>query len=204
VIAAGLLFAGSACITFEVSRVEVTPEPVPADLEGARWDASFLEYCVHNPGEGYVEHGQFVRLVAEAFDRWGVATKDSGECPGTMRSGNRRNEIAWGALPQRDNDLHEAGLTEVLFETCGSRCPPGAPPEIVEADITISNDPPGRLRNRDCLFATLLHETGHFLGIAHLGQPAVMAPVSFDCPQRLTEADREALLRLYPSLSSYR
>ena len=197
-----LLLMATSCFSVEFRPIDVTPETRPAELDGARWRTSELEYCVHNDEPGYVAHPQFVRLIDEAFARWGVAASNIGACDGEMQSGNQRNEIAWGALPQRADELHEAGLTEVLFQTCSSRCDPGARSEIVEADITVSNNPPGRLRNSDCLFATLLHEAGHFLGIPHLSGEAVMAPVTFDCPQRLTETDVEALRLLYPSLTS--
>ena len=195
-------FIAASCIRVGVGPIDVTPEALPAELEGARWQEAEIEYCVVASDEGFIDHGQLVRLTEEAFRTWGVATVNTGDCPSEQGSGNRRNEIGWGALPQRQDRLHEAGITQVLYRPCPSRCGPEADAQIVEADITIHSSPPQRLRNEDCLFATLLHEAGHFLGVPHLESPAVMAPVTFDCPQELTQANFDALRRLYPSLSS--
>lgn len=132
----------------------------------------------------------------EAFQRWGVEVINDGDCSGAAQ-GNRRNEITWGVPPERTDDVHEAGFTRLLFQSCPGGCPGGSDSQIVEADILVHPSPPGRFRNTDCLFSTLLHEAGHFLGAPHLASPAVMAPVTSTCPQELTPADREAIGRLY-------
>jgi hypothetical protein len=67
----------------------------------------------------------------------------------------------------------------------------------VEADITIDTAPPAEFRGGDCLYSTLLHETGHFLGLEHLPAPAVMASETSTCLGTLTGADREALRARY-------
>jgi hypothetical protein len=111
---------------------------------------------------------------------------------------HRRNEIGWGVPPDPGDGLHASAYTRLLYQGCLSGCEGGSDSRIVEADVFLHPDPPERLRSDDCLLSTLLHETGHFVGLPHLDPPAIMAPVSRDCPQELRAADRAAFEALYP------
>jgi hypothetical protein len=195
-LATALLLA-SACTEIR-QTVKITPEPVPEEIEGALWPDQPVHYCVVRDDQGFADYEDFVRLTERAFRAWGIAVVNDGACSGPAQQGNRVNEIGWGIPPQRGDDLHEAGFTRLLYERCAANCLGQSGPEIVEADIEITPDPPRRLASLDCLYSTLLHETGHLLGVHHLDSPAVMAPVSFTCADELTAADRQALDQLYP------
>jgi hypothetical protein len=186
-----------ACMTIE-RDVRVTPAPVPEEIEGAAWQNLPASYCiVRQEGAGFVSHERFVELTIRAFDVWGVPVVHEGDCPGEPEQGNGRNEVYWGSLGEAEGGgVNEAGRTQLLYRHAGNN----GPAYIVEADIVIDSDPPGRLRNEDCLLTTLMHEAGHFFGIHHLETPALMAPVIQDCNPELTEADREAIDELYPDI----
>ena len=100
-------------------------------------------------------------------------------------------------VPSAGPDVYEAGLTSTSYERCTSGCDSDDPVRIIEADITIDTSPPAEFRSRRCLYSTILHETGHFLGLDHLSPPAVMAAETSTCLEALTEADREALVARY-------
>ena len=68
---------------------------------------------------------------------------------------------------------------------------------LLEADIIIEKSAPRDFRSARCLYSTLLHETGHFLGIQHLPPPAVMQPETSDCPTKLTAADTAEVVARY-------
>jgi hypothetical protein len=118
-----------------------------------------------------------------------------------VREGNGRNEVAWGSIDMdevgQEAGVYRNGLTRKLFQSCPESCPGGAQSELIEADILLAPSPPIDFQNEACLFWTLLHEAGHFVGVPHLEFPAVMAPESVDCPQDLTIADHSALAELY-------
>jgi hypothetical protein len=199
---AALVLAGTvlfACI--EITRrpdIEITPEAVPEELRGANWPDLPVHYCIVRDDQGFAAYEDFARLTEEAFRAWGIPAVNDGVCAGAAQQGNRRNEIGWGLSPQQTAGVHEAGYTRLLFQRCTFGCAGEDGAEIVEADIMIAPDPPRRLASLDCLRTTLLHETGHFLGVQHQPSPAVMAPISFSCPQELTDVDRAAIETLYP------
>ncbi|MGE3960398.1 MAG: matrixin family metalloprotease [Dehalococcoidia bacterium] len=199
-----LLLLSTACI--EVRRsvdVSVTPGTVPEEIRGARWQELPVTYCIAagaSPEEGFVEPARLEELVADAFARWGMEVQGEGECNGPAERGNGRNEVTWdsrGRGADGEGGVFEAGFTRQLFRSCPGGCEGGAQSRLVEADILLTPAPPDRFRNEACLFATLLHETGHFLGVPHLASPAVMAPAASECPDALTDADRSALAELY-------
>lgn len=189
-LAAPLVLA--ACITIEVP-VEVEPESVPAEIEGARWPNPPVPYCiVRDPEGGFADHETLVALTQEAMEHWGVPTLYEGDCPGPLETNNGRNEIAWGDLPDAGAFLSKAGSTNLRYLT---RVLNGDT-EITEADIVINRTPPAGKDSTECLFSTLLHEAGHFFGLFHL-EAGVMSPVITECYQELTPADREAMDALY-------
>ena len=191
-----LLAMTLSCVT--VTRtVEVTPAPVPEELVGARWQKLPLRYCVVPSELAFMPHARFVALTNDAFARWGVDSVSDGDCSESADR-NGRNEITWGEAPEVANGtVYEAGFARVIYSRCVQACPADSATTIVEADILIDPTPPERGQTEECLFATLLHEVGHFLGIPHLASPAVMAPVSSSCLRELTAADRQALVDLY-------
>lgn len=191
-----------ACIEIErVSEVDVTPGTVPEEIRGARWESFPLAYCVVSDESGFVPSDRLITLAADAFATWGVDVVSEGECDEADR-GNDRNEISWGmadieGVGAEDAGVFAAGFTFQRFRKCPGGCEGGGQARIVEADILVSPAPPEQFQTEECLFSTLLHEAGHFLGVPHLESPAVMAPATSECPQELTDADREALHELY-------
>ena len=182
-----------ACIELERS-VEVTPQPLPTQVQGASWPETPVSYCIVRDDEGgYVSHDTFVALTREAMEAWQLPTTFEGDCPGPITSGNGINEIGWGDLPGEPATLTEAGQTNTRYQ---SR-PGGGAPDIIEADITIERQPASGKDTEDCLYTTLLHEAGHLFGVPHLAMSNVMGPVTTECLQELTPADREALEELY-------
>lgn len=203
--AAGLLglfsLLATACIEIPGPEVVVTAEPVAEDLVGARWQDLPLHYCIVDDGQGFAETDEFRKLTAAAFVAWGVEAIDDGNCKNGIERANGKNEIGWGRPPeaQGGGTVDEAGYTRTIFRQCSQGCANGGKNRIVEADIIVVDDPPERWRNTDCLYSTLLHETGHFIGIPHLDSPAIMAPASSTCEDELTAADRAAFELLYGS-----
>ena len=192
-----VLVTALSCVTIGRRVIEVTPGPVPQQLQGARWDELPARYCFVASEAGFLPHARFVELTNEAFARWGVESVSEGDCD-EAKENNERNEITWGEAPEQSaSPVQETGYARLLYSRCVQNCPNGAETRIVEADILIDPSPPEYARTEACLFSTLLHESGHFLGVHHLSSPAVMAPVSTTCPQELTVADKEAIAALY-------
>jgi hypothetical protein len=192
-----LLVLTASCVTIDRRQIVLTPGPVPAELQGARWQDLPVRYCFVSSELEFVAEGRFEELTNEAFARWGLDSKSNGHCD-RVQERNGRNEITWGEAPELGGGaVYEAGYARVIYSRCVQSCPNGNEATIVEADIFIDPTPPERAQTEECLFTTLLHEVGHFLGVPHLESPAIMAPVSSSCPQDLTAADRQALADLY-------
>lgn len=181
------------------SPTPIPPPPLPPNPQALlRWDDLPVTFCVSPDSNAYVPPTDFVAAAERAFAAWGVAYQDEGLCgPPTPDDGI--NTIGWGPLStaQHPGRTFEAGLTQTLASECTANCDPDDRVRLVEADVTIDIDPPGPFRTADCLYSTLLHEVGHFLGVDHLPAPAIMAPQTSECPQELTPADREALFLRY-------
>lgn len=183
-----------------------TPKPSlplnPRSLH--RWDQFPVDYCVDDRLTGYVPQADFAALVADAFAEWGVPVHQTAPCTSAVTDNDGRNQIGWGS-PDRLSDrprAYEAGLTLTHYAECIERCDPNDPVKLIEADIIIDRDPPGRFANERCLFSTLLHETGHFLGLDHLPPPAIMQTETSACPVALTSADEEAVLGRYGGMAA--
>ncbi|HZP58331.1 MAG TPA: hypothetical protein VFC53_12380 [Dehalococcoidia bacterium] len=178
-----------------------TPTPaLPANPRGLhRWDRLPVHYCIDESGAGYVSNAELRDFVGRAFGDWGVAAVDDGACAGPVRQDDDVNEIGWGTPPGATPGglTTEAGATLTTFQECQSGCDPDDPVQLIEADIIIEGDPPRIFRTRDCLYSTVLHETGHFLGIDHQPAPSVMQAETSDCPTELTPVDRAALRERY-------
>jgi hypothetical protein len=160
------------CIEIE-RKVAVTPGEVPAEIRAASWSERPIPYCVVLDQEGgFVNHQTLVRLTQEAFEAWGVPTVFEGRCSGGQEQEDNVNEIGFGDLDQTPNVL-------------------------VEADIVIEREAPKNKDGEDCLFTTLLHETGHFLGLPHMDADTIMSPVIMECLQEPTAKDRAVLDELY-------
>jgi hypothetical protein len=198
-IAVIVLLASTACLEVRGPDVVVTAEPQAAELQGARWQKLPIEYCIVKSSAGFTSTDEFRSLTSRAFAAWGVEVVDDGACGGDISRQDGVNEIGWGVPVEAQGGNEEAGFTRILYRQCSGGCANGAPNRIVEADIIISDDPPERWQTSRCLYSTLLHETGHFLGVPHLDSPAIMAPASSECPQELTQMDRDALRLLYGS-----
>lgn len=183
-----------ACIEFRQRRVEVAPGTVPPEIQGARWPDLPIAYCiVQGQQAGFVDDETFVALTQRAFATWGVPTAYEGDCGHPITDGNDQNEIGWGDLEGNPTSLTEAGNTNLRYVSS----PFGGAPDITEADITVHREPAHGRDTEECLFTTLLHETGHVIGLTHSAQDTVMSPVIEDCLQEPTPADRAALDALY-------
>jgi len=179
-----------------------TPTPsLPANpLDLNRWNSVPVHYCIDTSEAGFASAADFASRVARAFAAWGVPVVGDGPCAGGSVNGDKINEIGFGTptnQPPPGSHVTEAGETSTTYSECTSGCTPGDRVKLVEADVVIESEPPRQFRTRDCLYSTLLHETGHFLGLDHLPAPAVMAAETSDCPTELTAADRAALLMRY-------
>lgn len=191
-----LLALTASCVTIE-RPFEVTPEVVPAELVGARWQQLPVRYCLVPSELAFVPHARFVALTEDAFAHWGLDSVNEGDCD-EIGERNGRNEISWGEAPEIGNGTtYESGHARVIYSRCVQSCPANSQTIIIEADILIDPTPPERGQTEACLFSTLMHEVGHFLGVPHLESPALMAPVTSSCRQDLTSADRQALVDLY-------
>jgi hypothetical protein len=195
---AGLAFLLAACeVRIDRPGPEITPDATAPAF--ARWPAFPVSYCIDLSREGFVENRVFVAHVQRAFDEWGVEAEFDGECSEPVEDGNNQNQIGWGTvelLGGGNGGVYEAGVTRMRTRTSPT-ARDEQPARLVEANIFIDPMPPRQFRTPECLFTTILHEVGHFLGIGHLPAPAVMAAVNTACPQELTAADREALAELY-------
>ncbi len=181
--------------------VPATPTSVlPPNPDGLlRWDTLPVHYCIDESDQGFLSETVFIDLVHRAFADWGVPTTDDGACAGPSQEGDGVNEIGWGS-PEGERVRRrsfEAGVTLLRSNECVSNCNPDDRVHLVEADIIIDRNPPSPFHTQACVYSTLLHETGHFLGLEHLPAPAVMAAETSSCPQELTPADRAALVDRY-------
>jgi hypothetical protein len=188
-----LLLLLTSCVSLQQQKIEVTPGTVPPEIQGARWPDMPVSYCtVRDDQGGFVDYQTFVRLLQQAISQWGVPTAYSGDCGHAIEAGDGTNEVGWGDLGAPSN-LNEAGNTNIRYRSTPGR----GTPDIVEADITIERTPAAGRDTEDCLFTTLLHETGHLLGVQHLDASTVMSPVISDCIQELTPDDQAAIHALY-------
>ena len=171
--------------------------PLPPNPQGlARWDTVPVHFCISPDGAGYVTPAQFLDAVVRAFNAWGIEWKSDGACAGPVVPNDGRSEIGWGRLPANSGGGagdYEAGLTQTVTQQCTANCDPNDYVHLSEADITIDPQPPSEYRTARCLYSTMLHEVGHFLGLQHLPSPAIMAARTSGCPTELTAADRQAL-----------
>ncbi len=184
-----------------------TPTPaLPPNPRGLhRWTSLPIHYCIDGSQPGSVTIADFTSLVERAFATWGVPTVDDGACLRPNAAGDKVNEIGFGTpekQPPPGSRVTEAGETMTTYSECTSGCEGEEPVRLVEADIVIEGTPPPEFRTRGCLYSTLLHETGHFLGLEHLPGNAVMAAETSDCPTALTPADRVALVARYGDRAS--
>lgn len=184
----------TACVTVKHRvAVQTSPETVSPEIEGARWLQTSIpiHYCL-DPDNGFESADVVLQLLEKAFTAWGVPTVSDGICTGPVSTADGRNEISWTKLSQTGADLTEAGKASLRY-----RIPTTGAAQIIEADIEIDNNAPRSRRNQDCLYTTILHETGHFLGLHHLATGTVMAPIVTDCLQNLTPPDKQAISQLY-------
>ena len=148
--------------------------------------------------------GDLASAAARAFAAWGVPVTYAGTC-GAPVDDNDVNEIGWAALNDAappNETSYEAGVTNTRYKLCTANCNTDDTVHIIEADIRIDSAPPRDFRTPACLYATMLHETGHFLGIEHLPPPAVMAAETQDCLQALTPADIAAVRARYGAVAA--
>lgn len=179
-----------------------TPTPVlPPNPDGLhRWDALPVHYCIDESVDGFVSMVQFTQTVDRAFTAWGVPSQDDGACTGPNKDGDNVNEIGFGTPPggpPPGSEVTEAGVTLTTYSECSANCRPEDPVRLVEADIIIERTAPRQFRSERCLYSTLLHEVGHFLGLNHLPSPSIMQAETSSCPTALTAADLEALRARY-------
>ena len=184
-----------------------TPTPaLPSNPNGLhRWTSLPVHYCIDGSQAGSVSITEFTTLVERAFAAWGVAAVDDGACRARNIAGDKTNEIGFGTPDDQrppGSRVTEAGETRTTYSECTSECEGEEPVRLMEADIVIEASPPPPFRTRSCLYSTLLHETGHFLGLVHLPAPAVMAAETSECATDLTPADRTAVIARYGDRAS--
>ena len=180
-----------------------TLPPNPEQLH--RWSDLPVQYCIDTSRTGILPNAVFQRLTDEAFTAWGVPAEDEGPCPHGQARGDDLNEIGWGTppgAPPPGSRVTEAGVTLTTYSQCSANCEGRDPVTVMEADIIIASVVPREFRSERCVYSTLLHETGHFLGLEHLPPPAVMQAQTSSCMTQLTPADVAALVARYGSIAS--
>ena len=198
-----------------VAGVEVAPTPpteppatatLPPDPAGLhRWSELPVHYCIDTSQTGVLPNERFGALTDEAFAAWGVPAVDDGACAHPESRGDRVNEIGWGTppgAPPPGSRVTEAGVTLTTYSRCTANCGDRDPVSIIEADIIITKEVPPEFRSERCVYSTLLHETGHFLGLEHLPAPSVMQAQTSSCMTELTPADLAALIARYGNVAS--
>ena len=115
-----LTFAATGCIEVTGPEVVVTAEPVPEELEGARWQELPVRYCIVESPAGFKNAAEFRALTSDAFAAWGVPAVDEGVCENGITRANGINEVGWGRPPEaqgggnRRGGLHAHDLPPVL------------------------------------------------------------------------------------------
>lgn len=173
----------------------------PPNSKLRHWGSFPIHYCWAQPPSGRVTPA-LVALTERAFQTWSVSTSYDGVCAGQAKLGDGANEIAFGALTNSADiaaGMQEAGVTLVdcIDRTGADGC------ALAEADIILDYQAYVSVPDVDqaqCLLSTLIHETGHFLGLDHRAPPSVMQAVrSETCPIQLFPADRLAFRDRYGS-----
>jgi hypothetical protein len=178
------------------------------------WTTMPVSYCVNTSGipsaaggRPIVSADRFVELVREAFQKWEdlltskVSFSYAGLCDGDP-SGSKAgmndgmNTVGWAELR-----LTTGGQTSSRA-TKEHSSPNGLYREILEADIAINTDSISTLTDPVQFVATtlphvLLHEAGHFIGLAHSKvECSVMSPSGFRTG--FCKDDIDAVATLYP------
>jgi hypothetical protein len=195
-IAIGLFLSGATRAIGQSSSANGVRAPSETSTGAStRWPKLPPRYCIVESDFARVSPERMEQMLQTSFEHWGVKVISDGICDGPAAPGNGRNEVYWTTLKAKDGGTTEVAQTRINVAGCLS-CE-GKTASIVEADIALDYLPPANMVSNECLFTTVLHEAGHFLGLEHLDSGSVMGAVLEKCYDNLTPVDRAAIETLY-------
>jgi matrixin len=190
-------------------------EPVDAcSAEPLAWSEGCVSFSVeiHGSALRHIAYDQGVAAVQAAFDTW-LAPICDGERPGLQVQDLGPSEC--GKFEYNKAGTHLGNANSIFFaddgppkcggqmsmsDTIGDTCTShektsGA---IYDSDIALNSRDFSLTTSDSDLHSVLLHEVGHFLGLAHVSDPSDVMFWQYTGQTSLSDDDKRAMCTLYP------